>query len=57
MPYRWSTVENGEVFVDEFEEAEDVLCEECGAFTESGGFTDGDHEFCEDCYDNIFGKD
>lgn len=53
MAVRWSCVEND--VVDVYEEAPDVLCEECGAFTESGGFTDGDHEFCEDCYEEIFG--
>lgn len=53
MALMWSCVENDEV--DVFEESEDVLCEECGAFCEHGGYSDGDHEFCESCYDEIFG--
>lgn len=54
MPYRWSTVENDEVWVDDYD---DAVCCECGDGVEFALYSDDDESFCKPCYTNIFGED
>lgn len=53
---RWSHVEGDVVDVDVVDGiAGDYLCVNCGAFGEHGGFTDDDEDYCQDCYEELFG--
>ena len=55
MAYRWSVLENDEVWVDEHDEDEEI-CAECGEMTWSDALRwDDETPFCIDCYDEVFG--
>lgn len=59
MPWRYSGVEGGPVWIDRHDSDEHELeCEECHAdLTGEVWEEDDEHVFCVFCYDNIFGKD
>lgn len=55
MAELWSVLNNRFEDVDEFDSFD---CDECGAeFDLDEHHSDGDSDFCADCYDNIFGKE
>lgn len=54
MSYRWSVLENDEVWVDAHDEGE-VICAECGEMTWEPRWDDD--AFCEECYREIFGEE